>query len=68
MKDEEKKEDITIINEIVKDKNIKNNNNYCSIIFNPVNTTYDYSIPYYLTKEYVNNEILKPENTLKIIN
>ena len=68
MNKEEKKEDITFINEIVKDKNIKNNYNYCCIMFNPVNETFDYSIPYYLTKEYVNNEILKPENKMKIIN
>ena len=38
-------------------------------MFNSVNNNeFDYSIPYYLTKEYVTNEILKKENTMKIIN
>ena len=66
----EKKEEENnkIINEVIKDKNIKNNYNYCSIMFNSLLQDFDYSIPYYLTKEYVNNEILKPENSLKINN
>ena len=66
--DSEKKEEEynKIINEVIKDKNIKNNYNYCSIMFNSIIHDFDYSIPYYLTKEYVNNEILKNENSLKI--
>ena len=68
MNDIEKKENISTNNEIIKDKNIKSNYNYCSIMFNSSNQDFDYSIPYYLTKEYVNNEILKNENGLKINN
>ena len=70
MNDNEKKEkeNNIKINEIMKDKNIKNNSNYCSIIFNSLIQDFDYSIPYYLTKEYVNNEVLKSENSLKINN
>ena len=61
-------EDNIMINEIIKDKNIKNNSNYCSIMFNSLIKDFDYSIPYYLTKEYVNNEILKKEKIQKLIN
>ena len=65
MNDNEKKEEggQILINEIIKDKNIKNNNNYCSIMFNSINQNFDYSIPYYLTKEYVNNEIIKTKSS-----
>ena len=55
----EKKEDKIIDNELIKDRSIKSNNNYCSIMFNSINQNFDYTIPYYLTKDYVNNEILK---------
>ena len=65
---EKKEENQYVINDIIKDKNIKNNYNYCSIMFNSANLDFDYSIPYYLTKEYVNNEILKSEKIPKIIN
>ncbi len=69
LNDNEKKiEENIIINELVKDKNIKNNSNYYSIMFNSQSQDFDYSIPYYLTKEYVNNEILKEHNIQKINN
>ena len=58
MNDNEKIDNNLINNEII-NKNIKSNYNYCSIMFNSVNNNeFDYSIPYYLTKEYVTNEIL----------
>ena len=69
MNDTEKKDDnILLNNEIIKDKNIKSNYNYCAIMFNTANPDFDYSIPYYLTKEFVNNEILKNENNYVINN
>ena len=52
--------------ENIKKYNVNTNDNYCSIFFEPLEKNFDYSIPYYLTKEYVNNEILKNENILKI--
>ena len=65
----EKKEvgDHKLINEIINDNNLKNNNNYCSIMFNSINQDFEYNIPYYITKENVNNEILKAK-TSTIIN
>ena len=50
----------------IKTYNINTNNNYCSVVFEPIENNFDYSIPYYLTKEYVNNEILKAKNDIKI--
>ena len=38
------------------------NGNCCFMKFNDFQESFDYSIPYYLTKEYVNNEILKDLN------
>ena len=35
-------------------------------MFESIQRDFDYSIPYYLTKEYVNNSILKIENSSKI--
>ena len=52
--------------ENIKKYNVNTNANYCSIFFEPLDKNFDYSIPYYLTKEYVNNEILKNENIIKI--
>ena len=62
-KQEEEKEKYEDIN---KKYNVNTNNNYCSVFFEPLEKHYDFSIPYYLTKEYVNNEILKIENNIKI--
>ena len=64
-KQEEEKEDLEN-NYIGKKYNVNTNNNYCSIMFEPIEKVFDYSIPYYLTKEYVNNSILKIENNPKI--
>ena len=51
--------------DVIKKYNVNTNNNYCSVIFESIEKNFDYSIPYYLTKEYVNNEILKSDNLLK---
>ena len=69
MNDNEKQENNMINDEIIKDRNIKSNNNYYYLMFNSlINQEFDYSIPYYLTKEFVTNEILKNENSVKTIN
>ena len=62
-KQEEEKEKYEDIN---KKYNVNTNNIYCSVFFEPLEKHFDFSIPYYLTKEYVNNEILKIENNIKI--
>ena len=59
--EKEKKEE-----NIIKKYNVNTNNNYCSVFFEPLENNFDFSIPYYLTKEYVNNSILKSENVIKI--
>ena len=64
-KQEEEKED-NEKQDAIKTYNINTNNNYCSIVFESIEKNFDYSIPYYLTKEYVNNEILKNKNDIKI--
>ena len=64
-KQEEEKEE-NEKQEAIKTYNINTNNNYCSIVFESIENNFDYSIPYYLTKEYVNNEILKNKNDIKI--
>ena len=65
-KQEEEKQKQEKEEDVIKKYNVNTNNNYCSIFFEPLEKNFDYSIPYYLTKEYVNNEILKKENIIKI--
>jgi len=65
-KQEEEKQKQEKEEDVIKKYNVNTNNNYCSVFFEPLDKNFDYSIPYYLTKEYVNNEILKKENIIKI--
>ena len=65
-KQEEEKQKQEKEEDVIKKYNVNTNNNYCSVFFEPLEKNFDYSIPYYLTKEYVNNEILKKENIIKI--